>query len=205
MPIVRVVDDDASWLTAMARMLHACGFAVKTYPSAAEFLAHPEPQVPGCVLLDVKMPAVSGLDLQEALGKAGSPLPIVFVTGHGEIPDSVRAMRHGAEDFLTKRAPKEAMIDAVRRALARDAKERGERERQRQLRARIGTLTGREREVLQHVVQGKLNKQIAADLGIHERTVKLHRTNITTKLRVHSVAELTRMVQAAGLFCEEGR
>jgi len=192
-PVVRVVDDDASWLTAMARMLHASGFMVKTFPSAAEFLAHPEPQVPGCLVLDVKMPALSGLDLQDALAKAGSPLPIVFVTGHGEIPDSVRAMRHGAEDFLTKRATKEAMIDAVRRALARDAEERAGHERLRQLRARIDNLSDRERQVLEHVIHGQLNKQIAADLGIHERTVKLHRTAITAKLGVHSVAELTRL------------
>jgi FixJ family two-component response regulator len=128
---------------------------------------------------------------------------VIFLTGHGDIPTTVRAMRRGAEDFLTKRAPKEDLLEAVQRALARDARQRAERVRLRELRARLDVLTPRERDVLRHVVQGRLNKQIAADLNINERTVKLHRTAITTKLQVRSVAELTRLVQAAGAF-EEG-
>ena len=140
------------------------------------------------------------LELQKGLARTGNSLPLVFLTGHGEIPDSVCAMRQGAEDFLTKRAPREALLDAVRRALRRDARERGERARVRGLRARFDALSEREREVLQHVLRGQLNKQIAADLGIHERTVKLHRTAITTKLGVPSVAELTRLAHEAGLF-----
>jgi FixJ family two-component response regulator len=197
-PLVRIVDDDASFLTAIARMLRASGFAVKTFASAAEFLALPELDVPGCVLVDLQMPGLSGLDVQEALAGLGHALPVIFVTGHGDIPTSVQAMRRGAEDFLTKRAPKEDLLDAVRRALERDARERAERARLLALRARLTVLTQREREVLRHVVQGRQNKQIASDLGIHERTVKLHRTAITTKLDVRSAAELTRLCLEAG-------
>jgi two-component system, LuxR family, response regulator FixJ len=130
--------------------------------------------------------------------KAGHSLPVVFLSGQGDIPSTVQAMRRGAEDFLTKRAPKEELIDAVNRALARDACDRAERARLEALRARFAALTPRELEVLKLVVQGKMNKEIAADLGIHERTVKLHRTAITTKLQVQSVAELTRLWLQAG-------
>ena len=143
---------------------------------------------------------MGGMALQEALRKAGNPLPLVFLTGQGDIPTTVQAMRGGAVDFLTKRAPKEDLIAAVNRALARNQQEQTRQARLLALRQPFELLTEREREVLRHVVQGKLNKQIAADLGIHERTVKLHRTNLTTKLGIHSVAELTRMVQAAGVF-----
>ena len=201
-PIVHVVDDDASFLAAISRLLRASGFSVKTYSSAHEFLAQYNTDIPGCVLADLQMPQMSGLELQSALAKTPNPLPILFLTGHGDIPSSVRAMRDGAEDFLEKRASKEKLLDAVTRALARDSREREVRDRQRQLRMRFDTLTDREREVLSHVVRGQLNKQIAGDLGIHERTVKLHRTAITMKLNVHSVAELTRLTQEAGIFPE---
>ncbi len=199
-PIVRIVDDDVSYLTAVARMLRASGFSVKTFASAAEFLAQPELDVPGCVIVDLQMPELSGLDLQEALAREGQRLPVIFLTGHGDIATTVRAMRRGAEDFLTKRAPKEDLLDAVKRALDRDTCERDARARLKALRERFTALTPREREVLHHVVQGKLNKQIAYDLGIHERTVKLHRTSITTKLGVSSTAELTKLwMEARGL------
>lgn len=197
-PIVRIVDDDASFLTAVARMLRASGFAVKTFTSAAEFLDQLELNVPGCVLVDLQMPGLSGLDLQEALAKEGHRLPVIFLSGHGDIPTTVRAMRRGAEDFLTKRAPKEDLLDAVKRAIDRDSLERAERARLETLRARFAALTPREREVLKHVVQGKVNKRIAFDLGIHERTVKLHRTSITTKLGVYSAAELTKLWMEIG-------
>jgi FixJ family two-component response regulator len=146
------------------------------------------------------MPGMNGLELQLALAQSPNPLPILFLTGHGDIPSSVRAMREGAEDFLEKRAPKAALLGAVQRALARDAREREGRAQRRELRARFEGLTRRELEVLGHVVRGRLNKQIAGDLGIHERTVKLHRTAITTKLQVQSVAELTRLAHEAGLL-----
>ena len=199
-PIVHIVDDDASFLAATSRLLRASGFAVKTFPSATAFLAQREEDVPGCVLADVRMPGMNGLELQSALAQSRNPLPILFLTGHGDIPSSVRAMRDGAEDFLEKRAPKAQLLGAVKRALSRDARERESRARQRDVRARFDALTPREFEVLGHVVRGKLNKQIAGDLGIHERTVKLQRTAITTKLRVQSVAELTRLTDEAGLF-----
>jgi len=201
-PIVHVVDDDASFLTAISRLLRANGFTVKTYSSAHKFLSHRDADAPGCVLADLQMPEMNGLDLQSALAQSSNPLPILFLTGHGDIPSSVQAMRDGAEDFLEKRVPKEKLLDAVTRALARDSREREARDRGRELRALFNTLTDREREVLSHVVQGRLNKQIAGDLGIHERTVKLHRTAITTKLKVQSVAELTRLTQEAGIFPE---
>ena len=198
-PTIFIVDDDASFLTAVGRMLHASGFVVKAFSSGAEFLAQPELDVPGCVLADLQMPGLSGLELQEALAKAGHGLPVVFLSGHGDIPSTVHAMRRGAEDFLTKRAPKEQLLDAVKRALARDAREREQRARLRELRARFDALTPREHEVLAHVLTGQLNKQIAGDLGIDERSVKRHRTSIMAKLRVQSVAELTHLVHEAGL------
>jgi two-component system response regulator FixJ len=199
-PVVHIVDDDASFLAATSRLLRASGFAVKTFASATALLAQREDDAPGCVLADVRMPGMNGLELQSALAQSRNPLPILFLTGHGDIPSSVSAMRDGAEDFLEKRAPKAQLLGAVRRALARDARERESRARQREVRARFDALTPREFEVLGHVVRGKLNKQIAGDLGIHERTVKLHRTAITTKLRVQSVAELTRLTDEAGFF-----
>jgi FixJ family two-component response regulator len=199
-PTIHIVDDDASSLAATSRLLRASGFAVKTFSSASDLLAQRDADAPGCVLADLQMPGMNGLDLQSALARTRNPLPILFLTGHGDIPSSVRAMRGGAVDFLEKRAPREELLDAVKRALARDAREREERARERELGARFDALTERELEVLSQVVLGRLNKQIAANLGIHERTVKLHRTSITTKLGVQSVAELTRLSLEAGIF-----
>ena len=198
-PVIRIVDDDTSFRRAVARLLTASGFIVKTFASAAGFLAEPEFDVPGCILLDLQMPGLDGLGLQEVLAKEGCRLPVIFLSGHGDIPATVCAMRKGAEDFLTKSAPKEELLDAVRRALARDAASRLAVADQESVRQRFAALTPREREVLERVVQGRLNKQIAADLGIHERTVKLHRTSVTTKLGVPSVAELTRLWMQADL------
>jgi FixJ family two-component response regulator len=192
-PTVFVVDDDASFRTAVSRLLRAAGHQVKAFSSASEFVESLPATGPGCVVADLQMPGLSGLDLQAALAACDSPLPVLFLTGHGDIPTSVHAMRLGAEDFLTKRAPREALLEAVSRALARDARERAAREQVEGARARFGTLTAREREVLEHVLRGQLNKQIAGDLGIHERTVKLHRTAITSKVGVQSVAELTQL------------
>jgi FixJ family two-component response regulator len=196
LPTIFVVDDDESFLTATSRFLRAARFDVKTFPSAAEFLEHLTPDAHGCVVADLKMPGLSGLDLQDALIKADSPMPVIFLTGHGDIPTSVRAMRQGAEDFLTKRAPKEELLDAVKRALARDAQAREQRARLRDLRARFDLLTPREREVLAHVISGQLSKQIAYDLGTTERTIKAHRGNIMAKLGLQSVAELVRLAEA---------
>lgn len=201
LPVVHVVDDDASFLVALARLLKASGFVVRTYATAADFLEKLDDGA-GCVITDLRMPGMDGLDLQQALVRRTNLLPVVFLTGEGDIPTTVQAMRQGAEDFLTKRAPKEDLLAAVERAIARDASLRVEHTRRLALRARFSTLTSRELEILRYVVNGRLNKQIAADLGINERTVKLHRTAITTKLQVHAVAELTRLAQAAGLFDE---
>src|SRR5664279_5340896 len=201
-PVVHIVDDDASFLDAVSRLLRASGFLVRVFSSASEFLEQHDNDLPGCVVTDLQMPGLNGLDLQSALMRSGNPLPGLFLTGHGEIAATVSAMRSGAEDFLEKRAPKDLLLEAVGRALARDMRERDARIRQRELRARFAALSEREREVLFHVVQGRLNKQIASDLGIHERTVKLHRTSITTKLGVPSVAALTRLAQEAGIFTE---
>jgi two-component system response regulator FixJ len=197
---VFVVDDDSSFLRSVSRLLRAAGCSVQPFESAKKFLEQLAPGMSGCVLADLKMPGLNGLELQEALAKSANPLPVVFLSAQGDIPTTVQAMRRGAEDFLTKLGPKEKILEAVRRALARGAQEREERVRLQELRGRFAALTPRELEVLEHVVRGRLNKQIADDLEIHERTVKLHRTNLTRKLQVHSVVELTRLTEKAGLF-----
>ena len=198
-PVVHVIDDDASFRVALARLLKVAGYTVRSFASAAEFLAQLGDEA-GCVITDLRMPGMDGMELQQALKRGRNGLPVIFLSGEGDIPTSVRAMRQGAEDFLTKRAPKEDLLAAVAQAIARNACLRAESARRNALQARFLSLTSRELEILRHVVSGRLNKQIAADLGINERTVKLHRTAITTKLQVHSVAELTRLVQSAGLF-----
>jgi FixJ family two-component response regulator len=187
------VDDDASFLMSMKRLLGAAGFSVKAYPSATEFLAQRPPDAPGCVVTDLQMPGMNGTELQEALAASKNPLPIVFLTGTGDIPTSVHAMRHGAEDFLTKTANKEGLLGAVNRALARDVVERQARARREQLEARFAALSPRELAVLQRVLLGRLNKQIADDLRIDERSVKRHRTSFMAKLKVQSVAELVQL------------
>ena len=198
-PVVFVVDDDASFLMAVTRLLRAGGYAVKTFDSADEFVKNPPPDATGCIIADLHMPGMNGLDLQAALAGAGTPLPVIFLTGHGDIPTSVRAMRRGAEDFLTKPVTREKLFDAVQRALARNTREREAQAKHRELRALFDTLTPREREVLTHVIQGRLNKQTAAELDTCERTIKAHRANLMAKLRVQSVAELVRLAQALGI------
>jgi FixJ family two-component response regulator len=196
---VYLVDDDASYLAATARLLKASGYAVRTFGSAGEFLSALPADPEGCVLADLHMPRMSGLELQAELLRREQPLPVVFLTGQGDIPTSVKAMRQGAEDFLTKLAPKADLLNAVNRALARGAKERAARARQGEVRGLLARLTDRELDILAQVVRGRLNKQIAGDLGISERTVKLHRTSLTSKLGMPSVAELTK------LWLESGR
>ena len=192
------MDDDLSHLRSISRLLRASGYQVVIHNSAAEFLDELRPDANGCVITDLMMPEMDGMALQQALRDSGNPLPIVFLTGHGDIPTSVRAMRNGAEDFLTKNAPKEDLLAAVKRALDHAiARNCARQARSRRCASPSSRSPNREREVLRHVVRGLLNKQIAADLGIHERTVKLHRTHITTKLGVHSVAELTTLVREA--------
>jgi FixJ family two-component response regulator len=195
-PIVSIVDDDQLYLAAISRFLRAAGYAVKSFTSPHDFLAQAI-DAPGCTIVDLQMQGLSGLDVQAALAARTHASPVIFLSGAGDVATTVRAMRHGAEDFLTKDAPKEQLLDAVNRALARDALQRAHRLQLQQLRERFAVLTPREHQVLRHVMRGQLNKQIAADLEITERTVKLHRTAITTKLGVRSVAELTRLVEEA--------
>ncbi len=205
-PMVHVVDDDVAFLKAVTRLLRAGGYEVKTFNSAAGFLESlPPADSPGCVIMDLQMPGFNGLELQNALARTDRPLPLVFLTGHGDIPTSVQAMRQGAEDFLTKPVKKQALFDALERALARDARERAQRARQRALRARFDALTPREREVLAHILSGQLNKQVAGDLGASERTIKAHRANLMAKTGVQSVAELARLAQEAGIAITSNR
>jgi FixJ family two-component response regulator len=194
-PTVFVVDDYAPVRRSISRLLHAAGFAVAAFASAQEFLSEYDPGVWGCLVLDVAMPALNGLDLQRILAKAGSLLPIIFLTGQGDIPKSVQAMKHGASDFLTKPVDDEDLLAAVRAAITKDRARRREQAELSQIRARLATLTTREREVLEYVVAGKLNKQIAGDLGTVEQTVKVHRAHVMQKMRVQSVAELVRLTE----------
>lgn len=201
-----MVDDDAPFLMAVSRLLRAGGYDVRTYASAADFLARRTPEAAGCVVLDLRLPGTGGLEIQTAVTDGDDPLPVIFLTGHGDIPTSVAAMRKGAVDFLTKPVRKEALYAAVSRALEQDAVARRQRTRRRELQARYDALTPREREVLAHVISGQLNKQIADDLGTCERTVKAHRAAIMSKLTVASVAELVGFarelgVQPAGATC----
>lgn len=201
---VFVVDDDPSFLASMSRWLRAFGYSIESYSSAMEFLTQRPKQAAGCVITDLRMPGMGGMELQQALERSGNPLPIIFLTGHGDIPASVQAMRYGAEDFLVKTAEKKEILDAIERALARDILERHQHQSQRELRQRFEQLTPRQNQVLTHVLRGQLNKQIAAELGIDERSVKRHRANMMKKLRVNSVAELARLAVEAGLSSESG-
>ncbi len=201
-PTIYVVDDDLSQLRSLSRLLRASGYQVVTHNSPTELLAELPPEPNGCIITDLMMPEMSGIELQDALRESGNSVPIIFLSGQGDIPNTVHAMRSGAEDFLTKNAPKADLLAAVERALAHSRQQQARRADIDALRQPFDLLTDREREVLRLVVQGLLNKQIAAELGIHERTVKLHRTNLTTKLGIHSVAELTHKVdelRAAGV------
>lgn len=198
-PTVFVVDDYAPARRSTSRLLHAAGFAVAVFASAEEFLAQYDPQIVGCLVLDLAMPTLNGLELQHILVKAGSLLPIIFLTGTADIPKSVRAMKHGASDFLTKPVNDEDLLAAVRVAIQKDRDRRREQTELSEIRARLATLTPREREVLEYVVAGKLNKQIAGDLGTVEQTIKVHRAQVMQKMRVQSVAELVRLTQRCGI------
>jgi len=194
-PIVFVVDDYAPVRRSMVRLLRAAGFVVAAFASAEEFLAQYDPQTLGCLVLDVAMPTLNGLELQSLLIKLGSLLPIIFLTGASDIPESVRAMKQGASDFLTKPLDDEELLAAVRVAIEKHSALRREQAELSEIRGRLVTLTPREREVLDHVVAGKLNKQIADDLGTVEQTIKVHRAHVMEKMRVQSVAELVRLME----------
>jgi FixJ family two-component response regulator len=190
--VIHVVDDDAGMRTGLCRLLEAVGYEARPYASPGDYLLHDPGDTPGCVLLDVRMPGPSGLELQQALARRSEPLPVVFLTGHGDVPTSVQALKGGAVDFLTKPVKRDTLLAAVENALAQDAAGRAEREAVRVLQARYETITAREREVLTQVVAGRLNKQIAGEIGAAERTVKAHRARVMEKMGFESVADLVR-------------
>lgn len=197
--VIHVVDDDEQFRTAIGRLLLASGYQATLYESGAEFLKNPPTPGPGCILLDIRMSELSGLELQGQLNQLGVMLPVVFLTGHGDIPTSVRAIKAGAEDFLSKPVLKETLISTVERALARYREVHAEQHQLKTLRALVATLTPRESEVFGLVVHGKLNKQIAYELGTSERTVKAHRHKIMEKLQVQSLAQAVSIAERLGL------
>jgi len=193
-PTVFVVDDDLSFRRGLGRLVRSAGFTVETFAAASEFLQRPATAAPGCVLIDLRMPGMNGLELQEAIAAAGHTMPVIFMTGAGDVPSTVTAMKAGALDFLTKPFDEERLLDAIRRALERDAQQRAQREERKKGQARYNELTPREREVCGLVARGMLNKQIAFHLGTTEKTIKVHRSRVMEKLEVRSVADLVRLV-----------
>jgi FixJ family two-component response regulator len=196
--VVHIIEDDESSRIASSRMLKHAGYVVRVYSTGAEFLAQP-PTEAGCLVLDLRLPGANGLDLQQRLTTAENPLPIVFLTGHGDVPKTVRAMKAGAVDFLTKPVDAPVLLDAVARAIARDAENRVVRARQHEARARYSHLTPRERDVFAHLISGQLNKQIGYDLGISERTTKIHRRQVLEKMQADSIADLVRAAADLGI------
>jgi FixJ family two-component response regulator len=195
---VLVVDDDASVRAALSRLLGLCGYAVTTFQSAESLLEQHDPHAYGCIILDVAMPGLNGLGLQHALEQRGNQMPIIFLTGQADVPMCAQAMRRGAFDFLTKPVDDTVLFATVARALQRDAALLSVRAQREATESRLATLTAREREVLNHVIAGRLNKQIAAELGTAEKTIKVHRARGMEKMRVRSVAELVRIMERTG-------
>jgi RNA polymerase sigma factor (sigma-70 family) len=193
-PVVNIVDDDAGVRTSIGMLLKSVGIPSSIYASAREFLDAHDASRPGCLVLDIRMPGMSGLDLQQELNARGVSLPLIFITGHGDVPMAVEAMRSGAFDFLQKPFRDQELIDRVQRALERDAENRRAAEERRQIRDRLETLTPREREVLELMAQGKPNKVMAGDLGLSQRTVEIHRAHVMEKMGADSVAQLVSMV-----------
>ena len=197
--IVFVVDDDASVREAVDSLLRSVGLRVELFGSASEFLRYKLPNLPACLVLDVRLPGLSGLDFQSELAKANINIPIIFITGHGDIPMTVRAMKAGAVEFLTKPVRDQDLLDAVRIALERDEARRAQDEALHHVKESFESLTPREQEVIGFVTSGLLNKQVAAQLGVSEVTVKVHRSNVMKKMGARSLAELVRMVDMLGI------
>jgi len=203
--VIHVVDDDPSFRAGISRLLRKVGYEVTTYDSARQMLEKlPDENRPGCILLDVRIPGLTGPELQDRLAERGFTLPIIFLTGHGDIPTTVQTMKAGAEDFLTKPVPKETLVAAIERAVARHQTTREQRDRLSALRALVATLTPREREVFERVVEGKMNKQIGHELGATERTIKAHRHKVMEKMRVQSLAELVSIAERLGIQAKIG-
>lgn len=194
-----LVDDDAGVLKGLSRLLQARGYETRAYSSSKEFLAVHDSSIPGCAVLDLSMPDFDGLELQHALAAGRSQRQVIFLTGKGDIPTSVRAMQAGAIDFLTKPVTEDALIDAISRAIRADLENRHASSELEAINARFSSLTPREHEVMTHVIAGRLNKQIAGDLGTVEKTVKVHRGRVMEKMRVRSVADLVRLAERAGI------
>lgn len=192
-PLIHIVDDDDALRTALQRLLTAAGLRVQAYASAGEFLLAPPADAPGCLLLDLQMPGPSGLQLQQALARHGIALPVIFLSGHGDLASGVQAMKAGAVDFLTKPVAREPLLEAIERALQADVQRRAARDADGELQSRYTQLSRREREVFELVAAGRLNKQIAATLGIAERTVKAQRAQVMNKLGAANAAELGRI------------
>ena len=193
-PVVMVVDDDSGVRNAMRALLKSVGISATLYPSAQEFLAAFDPHQPGCLLLDIRMPGMSGMDLQQELNLRGAVVPVIFMSGHADIPMAVEAMQHGAFDFLQKPFRDQDLLDRIQRAIAKDTERRlalGERSR---IKTHLESLTDREREVLELLTKGKQNKQIAQELGVSPRTIEIHRARVMEKMNAHSIAELVRMM-----------
>jgi two-component system, LuxR family, response regulator FixJ len=193
-PTVFIVDDDDAVRGALRLLLKSVGLAATTLSSAQDFLATYDPQQPGCLILDVRMPGMSGLELQQQLNLRGAIIPVIFITGHGDIPMAVEAMQQGAFDFLQKPFRDQDLIDRIQRALAKDQTGRAELRERARIKQRLETLTAREREVLELVTSGKPNKIMAADLGVSQRTVEIHRARVMEKMGASSLAQLVRMV-----------
>ncbi len=193
--VIAIVDDDASVQRGLQRLIRSAGWKVETFASAQEFLARSRTELPNCVLLDLQLPGLSGLDLQKRMAEVGLEIPIVFLTGHGNIPVSVQAMKAGAVQFLTKPVDEQELLQAIEEAVERDRRTRQQQVEMSELRDRYESLTGREQEVMQKVISGMLNKQIAADLKITEDTVKFHRGHIMRKMNADSLANLVRMAK----------
>ena len=204
-PIVHIVDDDASWRTSTRRLMTAAGYRVTLHESAEAFLEAKHPDAPGCILLDLRMSGLNGLQLQQRLGEVRHKLPIVFISGHGDISTSVLAIKAGAEDFLTKPVATEVLLDAVARAVARNRADRDKRGQVDAMRARVDALTPTERKVFALIVRGKINKQIAAELDSAERTIKWHRSHIMQKLQCQSLAEMVLIAERLGLVGPDDR
>jgi FixJ family two-component response regulator len=197
--IIAIVDDDASVREGLQSLIRSAGWRVETFVSAQEFLARLGAEAPSCVILDLQLPGLSGLDLQNRMAKGGVEIPIVFLTGHGDIPASVQAMKAGAVEFLTKPLDEQKLLEAIQEAIERDRRIRQQRAETREVRGRYESLTAREQQVMQEVVSGRLNKQIAAELKITEFTVKIHRGHVMRKMRAESLADLVRLAESLGI------